>query len=75
MEGERWLGLGSRTHRRNIEVAWRSAVREPVYVLAVLIVLVPTLALLFRWDDPSRGQIRAGWQMHTDCWGRVNPCR
>lgn len=49
--------------------------RERVYVLAVLIVLVPLLALAFRWDDPSRGQIRGGWQMHTDCWGRSEPCR
>ena len=40
--------------------------------LAAAIVVVPTVLLLVRWDDPSRGQIPFGWQMHSSCWGAVD---
>lgn len=43
--------------------------RRRTLVVALAIVLVPTLLLILRWSDPSRGQIPFGWQMHTSCWG------
>lgn len=49
--------------------------RLRVYVMVALMVLLPAAALAWRWHDPSLGQIRGGWQMHTDCWGRADPCR
>lgn len=45
------------------------ATRRRTLVVAVAIVLIPTVLLVVRWEDPSRGQIPFGWQMHTSCWG------
>lgn len=46
-----------------------ASTRRRSLVVALAIVLVPTLLLILRWEDPSRGQIPFGWQMHTSCWG------
>ena len=46
-----------------------AATRRRTLVVALAVVLVPTLLLIVRWENPSRGQIPFGWQMHTSCWG------
>lgn len=54
--------------------AWanlRAALRR-TQILVLAIVLVPTALLLLRWEDPGRGQIPFGWQMHTSCWGDLS---
>lgn len=43
-------------------------------VIAVQI-LIPTVMLVLRIDDPARHQLPFGWQMHTSCWGDNDPCR
>lgn len=43
--------------------------RRRTWLVAIAIVIVPALLLILRWEDPSRGQIPFGWQMHTSCWG------
>lgn len=42
-----------------------------IRLLLLAIVLVPTVLLALRWEDPSRGQIPFGWHMHTSCWGHA----
>lgn len=49
-----------------------AATRRRTWVVALAIVLVPAALLVARWDDPSRGQIPFGWQMHTSCWGATD---
>lgn len=49
--------------------------RRVVYLLIALQVLIPAMLLGVRWSDPSVGQLRGGWQMHTVCWGGGEPCR
>jgi len=44
---------------------WRWLTR----VILVLLVLLPAVLLAARWQDPTRGQLPFGWQMHTTCWG------
>lgn len=43
--------------------------RAIVVALIAAQVLVPTVALGLRVQDPARGQVPFGWQMHTTCWG------
>jgi hypothetical protein len=49
--------------------------RRRIVVLAVAQVVLPLLLLGLRWTDPGLDQLRFGWQMHTSCWGAVEPCR
>jgi hypothetical protein len=50
-------------------------VRKRVWVLVAVQIAIPLVLLAMRWADPSAGQLRFGWQMHTVCWGREPPCR
>jgi hypothetical protein len=50
-------------------------VRRRVWVIIAIQLVIPAVLLLVRWSDPSVGQLRGGWQMHTSCWGRDEPCR
>jgi hypothetical protein len=43
--------------------------RPIVATILVLIVLIPTVMLVLRIQEPSRNQAPFGWQMHTTCWG------
>lgn len=46
-----------------------SGQRRVVLVLMALMIIIPLTMLAIRVDDPRRGQIPFGWQMHTTCWG------
>lgn len=50
-------------------------IRRIVVVLIVVQILLPALMLAVRVSDPSVGQVPFGWQMHTSCWERDDPCR
>lgn len=56
-------------------MAGRTGLRWRVVVLVVIQVAIPSALLAARWADPTIGQQRGGWQMHTACWGRAEPCR
>jgi hypothetical protein len=49
--------------------------RLRVKVLIAVQILIPAVLLGVRWADPSSGQQSFGWQMHTQCWGREEPCQ
>ena len=51
-----------------------SALRAVVRLLVVLQVAVPAVLFLARVDEPSRGQLPFGWQMHSSCWGAEPAC-
>ncbi len=49
--------------------------RRRVKLVLIAQILIPAVLLGVRWNDPSVGQQRAGWQMHTACWGKDEPCK
>jgi hypothetical protein len=43
--------------------------RARIWIVAVVMILLPTAMLVVRWNEPGLGQMPFGWQMHTVCWG------
>lgn len=59
-----WLQAGLHHVRTAVAIT-----RRRTLVVSLAIILVPLVLLIVRWEDPSRGQLPFGWQMHTSCWG------
>jgi hypothetical protein len=51
-----------------------SDMRRTTVGLLALQIVIPAVMLVARIDDPTRGQMPFGWQMHTACWGDNYPC-
>ena len=43
--------------------------RKRVLVIVACQIALPAAAMAARIDEPKRGQLNLGWQMHTFCWG------
>ena len=57
-----------------MEVSWSTplrALRRVRPIVSLLIIaqfVIPAVLLAVRWQEPTRGQLPFGWQMHTTCW-------